>query len=59
MTGLYVAALVIPPARSFFALTVPSGGMVATALLSSAVSVGALALCGFSLRRAASAEDRA
>jgi magnesium-transporting ATPase (P-type) len=57
MAGLYVAALVIPAARSFFALTAPSGGMIATALLSSAVSVGALALCGFSLRTTASAED--
>jgi cation-transporting P-type ATPase E len=54
MAALYVAALLIPPARSFFALTVPDAGMIATAVLSSAVSIGALALCGFSPRASAS-----
>jgi cation-transporting P-type ATPase E len=48
--GLYVAALVIPTTRSFFALTSPDPGMLATALLASAVALGALMLCGFSIR---------
>jgi cation-transporting ATPase E len=50
MGGLYVVALLLPATRSFFELTVPSAGMVATALLASSASVGALALCGYSLR---------
>jgi cation-transporting ATPase E len=50
MAGLYVAALLIPATRRFFELTGLDAGMVATALLASAVSIGALALCGFSLR---------
>ena len=50
MGGLYVASLLIPATRSFFALTVPDAGMIATALLASAVSIAALALCGYSLR---------
>ncbi len=37
-----------PLTRTFFALTVPSAGMVATALLAGAVSIGAR-LCGYSL----------
>jgi P-type E1-E2 ATPase len=49
MGALYVLALVFPATRSFFALTRPDPGMLATALLASAVSVSALALCGFSL----------
>jgi Na+/melibiose symporter-like transporter len=50
MGGLYVIALLLPATRSFFALTSPDPGMVATALVASAVSIAALALCGFSLR---------
>jgi len=50
MGGLYVLALLLPASRSFFALTVPSPGMVATAILASSASIGALALCGYSLR---------
>jgi magnesium-transporting ATPase (P-type) len=50
MGGLYVLALALPPTRSFFALTVPTLAMVATALAASAISVAALDLCGFSLR---------
>jgi magnesium-transporting ATPase (P-type) len=49
MGALYVAALLIPSTRSFFALTLPDAGMVATSLLASAVSIAALALSGFSL----------
>jgi P-type E1-E2 ATPase len=59
MAGAYVAALLIPALRTFFELTVPDAGMIATALLASAVSIGALVLCGFSMRAApASGADR-
>ena len=59
MAGVYVATLLIPAARTFFELTVPDAGMIATALLASAVSIGALVLCGFSMRAApASGADR-
>ena len=50
MGGLYVVALLLPATRSFFELTVPSPGMVATAILAGSASIGALALCGYSLR---------
>ena len=56
MAGLYVAALLLPSTRSFFAISVPDPGMIATALVASALSIGALALCGFSVR--VSADDR-
>jgi hypothetical protein len=39
-----------PAPRTFFELTVPSPGMVATAILTSSASIGALTLCGYSLR---------
>ena len=55
MAALYVGALVIPATRRFFALTVPDIGMVATALGASALSIAALALCGFSIRAAPAA----
>ena len=47
--GIYVGALSIPATRSFFALTVPSIEMVATALLGAAIAVVGLVLCGFTL----------
>lgn len=50
MAALYVTALLLPATRRFFALAVFDPGMLATAALASATSVGALALCGFSLR---------
>ena len=50
MAALYVAALLIPATRSFFALTVPGPEMIVTALAASAISIGALALSGYSLR---------
>jgi cation-transporting P-type ATPase E len=59
MAGVYIAALLIPATRRFFALTGLDVGMVATALLASAVSVGALALCGFSLRAGTAASEGA
>ena len=48
--GLYVAALLIPATRSFFALTVPTAEMIATAAIASAVAIAALALSGYSIR---------
>ena len=50
MGGLYVLTLALPATRTFFELTVPSPGMVATAILAGSASIGALALCGYSLR---------
>ena len=50
MGGFYVLALLLPATRTFFALTVPSPAMVATAILAGSASIGALALCGYSLR---------
>jgi cation-transporting ATPase E len=50
MGALYVLALVIPATRTFFALTVPSPGMVAISILACSASIGALALSGYSLR---------
>ena len=48
--GGYVAALLIPSTRSFFELALPDARMIATAVLASAVSIGALILCGFNVR---------
>jgi hypothetical protein len=50
MGGLYVASPLILATRTFFALTVPHAGMLATALTASAVSIAALWVSGFSLR---------
>jgi cation-transporting ATPase E len=50
LAGVYVAALVIPATRRFFELTTLSLGMIATAVVASAMTVAALALCGFSVR---------
>ncbi len=50
LAALYVLALLIPAARSFFALTAPGVEMIVTATLASALSIGALELAGFSLR---------
>jgi cation-transporting P-type ATPase E len=49
MAALYVLALALPFARHFFELSTPSFGMIATALVASAISIFALALCGFTL----------
>jgi magnesium-transporting ATPase (P-type) len=57
MAALYVVALLIPGTRRFFALTLPDVGMVATALAASVVSIGALALCGFSIRAPADLDE--
>ena len=50
MAALYVLALALPATRTFFELTVPSPGMIATAIFAGSASIGALALCGYSLR---------
>jgi len=50
MAGLYVLTLLLPATESFFQLTSPTIGMVATSIIASAISIGALALCGFTLR---------
>jgi len=50
LAGLYAGALLLPATRHFFALSVLTPGMLATAALASAASIGALALCGFTVR---------
>jgi cation-transporting ATPase E len=50
MGVLYVLSLMLPATRTFFELTVPSPGMVAISILAGSASIGALALCGYSLR---------
>ena len=50
MAGCYVAAFLIPATRTFFALTPLDAGMVATALIAAGLAIGALWLCGFTLR---------
>ena len=47
--GVYVACLAIEPARTFFALTPPEPGMLATSLLAAAVAIAALALAGYTV----------
>src|SRR5206468_1700892 len=48
--SFYVIALLLPVTQAFFELTLPSPGMVATAIVASLASIGALTLCGYSLR---------
>jgi len=50
LAGVYVAALLVPSTRKFFELTTLNLGMIATAVVASAMTVAALALCGFSVR---------
>lgn len=50
LATVYVACLLVAPTRDFFALSVPTAEMIATALIASAVSIAALALAGFSVR---------
>ena len=58
LAGLYVLALAVPATRQFFALTVPSLGMIATILVASAVAIVGLGLCGFSVRVGPAAAER-
>ena len=50
LVAAYAASLLLPPFRSFFALELPDAGMLVTAVLAGAGSMGALAVCGFSVR---------
>lgn len=45
--GVFVAAFLFPTVRRFFELSVPTPGMIATALVASLLAIGALALAGF------------
>jgi hypothetical protein len=56
MAMIYAAVLMIPETRHFFELTLPSLGMLITATIAGVVSIGALALAGFSVRAARDAE---
>lgn len=56
LAGAYVLVLLLPETRHFFQLAPPGGGMLATAVLSAAVSIGALVLAGFGLSGAPGAE---
>ncbi|MGP0047352.1 MAG: HAD-IC family P-type ATPase [Solirubrobacteraceae bacterium] len=57
MAGLYATVLSIPAARVFFAVSSPSPGMLVAALIAGAMSIGALALAGFSTRTASPPSD--
>ena len=50
MAALYVLAFLIPFAANFYVLATPTLGIILTSVLASAVSICALALCGFTLR---------
>jgi cation-transporting P-type ATPase E len=56
--GLYVAALLLPVTRKFFALTIPDAGMIVTALIASAIAIGALFFSGFSVQISPQTEDQ-
>ena len=49
LAGVYVACLLLPGTRRFFELTTPDIGMAATCVVASALTIGALVLCGFSV----------
>lgn len=49
MAGLYVLTLLMPITKSFFQLTSLTVDMVATSIIASAISIGALVLCGFTV----------
>jgi cation-transporting P-type ATPase E len=57
LAGIYVASLLVGASRRFFDLTVPDAGMIATSLLAAALTIVALAFCGFSLGLAATEES--
>ncbi|MGH2893531.1 MAG: HAD-IC family P-type ATPase, partial [Solirubrobacteraceae bacterium] len=52
LAALYVVAIVLPSTRNFFQLSPLDAGMVVTAVLSSAIAIGGLALSGFPVRSA-------
>jgi P-type E1-E2 ATPase len=47
--GVYAAAILVSPTRQFFALKLPSIGMLATAVLAGGIAIVGLTLCGFTL----------
>jgi magnesium-transporting ATPase (P-type) len=47
LLGLYALAILLPPTRHFFALVVPSPGMIITALIGASLAVVTLFLAGF------------
>jgi P-type E1-E2 ATPase len=49
LAGGYAAVLLVPGTRHFFQLAAPGAGMLTTAVLAAAVSIGALTLAGFGL----------
>jgi magnesium-transporting ATPase (P-type) len=57
LAGAYAAVLVMPGARHFFQFAVPGAGMLATAALAAAVSIGALVLAGFGLSASTRSEE--
>ena len=56
MAAFYLAALLLPVTGSFFELTALDAGLIATAVLAGAVSIGALALACFLESAGTSAE---
>jgi cation-transporting P-type ATPase E len=52
LAGLYVLVIALRSTRSFFELSSLDAGMVVTAVLSSAIAIGALAVSGFPIRSA-------
>jgi cation-transporting P-type ATPase E len=57
LAGAYAAVLVMPGARHFFQFAAPGAGMLATAALAAAVSIGALVLAGFGLSASTRSEE--
>jgi cation-transporting P-type ATPase E len=57
LAGLYVVVILLPSTRSFFDLSSLDAGMVVTAVLSSAIAIGALAMSGFPVRSARAGDD--
>ena len=54
---LYGLALALPATRSFFDLAAPSLGMLCTAAVAAALSIGALAAAGFTPGSGAPAQE--
>jgi P-type E1-E2 ATPase len=57
LAGAYAAVLVMPGVRHFFQFAAPGAGMLATAALAAAVSIGALVLAGFGLSASTRSEE--
>ncbi len=57
LAGAYVVVLLVPSLRHFFQFAAPGGGMLVTAMLAAAVSIGALVLAGFGLSASTRSEE--